>query len=243
MARSRTAGNGTLILGGGLAGAYVARLLGRRGVREWRTDVVALIVSELGLENVMFEAAEPDVFSWYAKNDGADVNLFVDHSQIVQLECLRYSLSRKNLGSDSWLYPMPSMNFASSDILSGVQGGSQVSSISTSSTPGSEDTTFWMSPWIIGPAGQPIEVRLWITFTLAPSTSTSYRSPISTMSIPSSGSSTPRRASIASSRVGMKPSLPAEGVRSVRHGAGRARRGVRSPAPPPAHRTPWWTVE
>ena len=58
-------------------------------VREWRTDVVARIVSELGLEQVMFEAAEPDVFSWYVKNYGIDVNLFVDHSQIVQLECLR----------------------------------------------------------------------------------------------------------------------------------------------------------
>ena len=58
-------------------------------VRDWRTDVVARIVSELGLENVMFEAAEPDVFSWYIKNYGIDVNLFVDHSQIVQLECLR----------------------------------------------------------------------------------------------------------------------------------------------------------
>jgi phosphosulfolactate synthase (CoM biosynthesis protein A) len=58
-------------------------------VREWRTDVVAQIVSELGLEQVMFEAAEPDFFSCYVKNYGIDVNLFVDHSQIVQLECLR----------------------------------------------------------------------------------------------------------------------------------------------------------
>ena len=58
-------------------------------VREWRTDVVARIVSELGLERVMFEAADPDVFAWYVKNYGIDVNLFVDHSQIVQLECLR----------------------------------------------------------------------------------------------------------------------------------------------------------
>jgi phosphosulfolactate synthase (CoM biosynthesis protein A) len=58
-------------------------------VREWRTDVVARIVSELGLDQVMFEAAEPDVFSWYVKNYGIDVNLFVDHSQIVQLEGLR----------------------------------------------------------------------------------------------------------------------------------------------------------
>jgi len=58
-------------------------------VREWRIDVVARIVSELGLEQVMFEAAEPAVFSWYVKNYGIDVNLFIDHSQIVQLEGLR----------------------------------------------------------------------------------------------------------------------------------------------------------
>jgi len=58
-------------------------------VREWRTDVAARFASELGLENVMFEAAEPEVFSWYVKSYGPEVNLFVDHSQIVQLECLR----------------------------------------------------------------------------------------------------------------------------------------------------------
>jgi phosphosulfolactate synthase (CoM biosynthesis protein A) len=61
-------------------------------VREWRTDVVARIVSELGLERVMFEAADPDVFTWYIRNYGIDVNLFVDHSQIVQLECQRSAL-------------------------------------------------------------------------------------------------------------------------------------------------------
>jgi phosphosulfolactate synthase (CoM biosynthesis protein A) len=58
-------------------------------VRNWRTDVVAKIVNELGLDKVMFEAADPEVFSWYIKNFGPDVNLFVDHSQVVQLECLR----------------------------------------------------------------------------------------------------------------------------------------------------------
>jgi phosphosulfolactate synthase (CoM biosynthesis protein A) len=58
-------------------------------VREWRTDVVARIAADLGIEQVMFEAADPDVFAWYVKNYGIDVNLFVDHSQIVQLECLR----------------------------------------------------------------------------------------------------------------------------------------------------------
>lgn len=58
-------------------------------VKMWRTDVVARIINALGLEKVMFEAADPDVFSWYIKNYGPEVNLFVDHSQIVQLESLR----------------------------------------------------------------------------------------------------------------------------------------------------------
>lgn len=58
-------------------------------VREWRIDVAERFASELGLENVMFEAAEPEVFAWYVKTYGPEVNLFVDHSQIVQLECLR----------------------------------------------------------------------------------------------------------------------------------------------------------
>jgi phosphosulfolactate synthase (CoM biosynthesis protein A) len=58
-------------------------------VESWRTDVVAQIIDALGTEKTMFEAADPPVFEWYVKNYGADVNLFVDHSQIVQLECLR----------------------------------------------------------------------------------------------------------------------------------------------------------
>ena len=58
-------------------------------VTTWRTDVVARIINKLGLEKVMFEGADPPVFEWYIKNYGNDVNLFVDHSQIVQLEALR----------------------------------------------------------------------------------------------------------------------------------------------------------
>jgi phosphosulfolactate synthase (CoM biosynthesis protein A) len=58
-------------------------------VEPWRTDVPAKFIDEIGMEKLMFEAADPDVFAWYIKNYGADVNLFVDHSQIVQLECLR----------------------------------------------------------------------------------------------------------------------------------------------------------
>jgi phosphosulfolactate synthase (CoM biosynthesis protein A) len=58
-------------------------------VKAWRTDAVARIINALGLEKVMFEAADPEVFEWHIKNYGPEVNLFVDHSQIVQLEALR----------------------------------------------------------------------------------------------------------------------------------------------------------
>ncbi len=74
------------------AGAYMIMIESEgitENVKTWRTDAVAKIISALGLEKVMFEAADPEVFAWYIKNYGAEVNLFVDHSQIVQLECLR----------------------------------------------------------------------------------------------------------------------------------------------------------
>jgi phosphosulfolactate synthase (CoM biosynthesis protein A) len=74
------------------AGAYLI-MIESEGITEevttWRTDVVADIARDVGLEHVMFEAADPEVFGWYIKNYGPEVNLFVDHSQIVQLECLR----------------------------------------------------------------------------------------------------------------------------------------------------------
>jgi phosphosulfolactate synthase (CoM biosynthesis protein A) len=74
------------------AGAYMI-MIESEGITEnvepWRTDVPARFIGELGLEKLMFEAADPAVFAWYIKNYGAEVNLFVDHSQIVQLECLR----------------------------------------------------------------------------------------------------------------------------------------------------------
>ncbi|KAF8174017.1 hypothetical protein K438DRAFT_1940023 [Mycena galopus ATCC 62051] len=37
----------------------------------------------------MFEAADLQVFNWYIHEFGVDLNLFVDHSQIMQLSCLR----------------------------------------------------------------------------------------------------------------------------------------------------------
>jgi len=74
------------------AGAYMIMIESEgitENVKTWRTDVVAKIINSLGMEKVMFEASDPEVFAWYIKNYGPDVNLFVDHSQIIQLECLR----------------------------------------------------------------------------------------------------------------------------------------------------------
>jgi phosphosulfolactate synthase (CoM biosynthesis protein A) len=74
------------------AGAYQI-MIESEGITEnvttWRTDVPAKIIDAIGLEQVMFEAADPAVFGWYVKHYGPEVNLFVDHSQIVELECLR----------------------------------------------------------------------------------------------------------------------------------------------------------
>lgn len=74
------------------AGAYLI-MLESEGITEnvssWRTDVPAEFVRRLGLEKIMFEASDPQVFAWYVQNYGPEVNLFVDHSQIVQLEALR----------------------------------------------------------------------------------------------------------------------------------------------------------
>ncbi len=84
------------------AGAYLI-MMESEGVTEnaepWRTDVPAKFINELGLENVMFEAADPQVFKWYVKNYGPEVNLFVDHSQLLQLESTRRGIWGTN---DIW---------------------------------------------------------------------------------------------------------------------------------------------
>lgn len=84
------------------AGAYLI-MMESEGVTEnadpWRVDVPAKFINALGLEKVMFEAADPKVFKWYIKNYGPEVNLFVDHSQLVQLECTRQGIWGTN---DVW---------------------------------------------------------------------------------------------------------------------------------------------
>lgn len=68
-------------------------------VHEWRTDVVYELANALGMENLVFEAPGPEMFEWYVKNFGPNVNLFVDNSQIVELECMRSGLWGK---ATSW---------------------------------------------------------------------------------------------------------------------------------------------
>lgn len=84
------------------AGAYII-MMESEGVTEnanpWRVDIPAKFINELGLENVMFESADPQVYKWYIKNYGPEVNLFVDHSQLVQLECYRQGIWGPN---DIW---------------------------------------------------------------------------------------------------------------------------------------------
>jgi phosphosulfolactate synthase (CoM biosynthesis protein A) len=82
-------------------------------VQSWRTDVIQTILKELPMDKVMFEAADPAVFNWYVhllgpsvklitngnryiREFGVDVNLFVDHSQIVQLAGLRAGIWGKS---------------------------------------------------------------------------------------------------------------------------------------------------
>ncbi len=60
------------------AGAYIMTIESEgitESVKVWRTDVVARIANGLGLEHVMFEVADPEVFSWYIKNYSPGVNL------------------------------------------------------------------------------------------------------------------------------------------------------------------------
>ncbi|XP_077243437.1 protein HEAT-STRESS-ASSOCIATED 32-like isoform X1 [Tasmannia lanceolata] len=72
-----------------------------------RTDIVAKIVGRLGLEKTMFEASNTDTSEWFIKRYGPRVNLFVDHSQVMNLECLRGRSLGKNhtsiLGSSFFL--------------------------------------------------------------------------------------------------------------------------------------------
>ena len=60
--------------------------------RRWRKDVIEKLVDKFGYHTWMFEASDPPVFKWYLKTFGQDVNLFIDHSQIVEFNAWRLGL-------------------------------------------------------------------------------------------------------------------------------------------------------
>ncbi|MBI2918698.1 MAG: phosphosulfolactate synthase [Chloroflexi bacterium] len=66
-------------------------------VAEWRTDVIYQIAARFPMERLQFEAADPMVFTWYVKNFGSEVNLFIDQSQIMELETTRTGVWGKSL--------------------------------------------------------------------------------------------------------------------------------------------------
>jgi len=59
---------------------------------KWRKEVVKKLVDKFGYHTWMFEASDPPVFKWYLKTFGRDVNLFIDHSQIVEFNAWRLGL-------------------------------------------------------------------------------------------------------------------------------------------------------
>ncbi|KAJ4703286.1 protein HEAT-STRESS-ASSOCIATED 32-like [Melia azedarach] len=61
-----------------------------------RADIIAKVIGRLGLEKTMFEASNSRTSEWFIRQYGPKVNLFVDHSQVMDLECLR----GRNLGKN-----------------------------------------------------------------------------------------------------------------------------------------------
>ncbi|XP_057419731.1 protein HEAT-STRESS-ASSOCIATED 32 [Lotus japonicus] len=72
-----------------------------------RADIIAKIIGRLGIEKTMFEASNQKASEWFIKQYGPKVNLFIDHSHLVDVECLRgRNLGRNNasvLGSSYYL--------------------------------------------------------------------------------------------------------------------------------------------
>ncbi|KAL8192536.1 hypothetical protein R6Q57_027721 [Mikania cordata] len=61
-----------------------------------RADIIAKVIGRLGIEKTMFEASNAKTSEWFIKQYGPNVNLFVDHSQVLELECLRGRNMGKN---------------------------------------------------------------------------------------------------------------------------------------------------
>ncbi|MDE1761594.1 MAG: phosphosulfolactate synthase [Candidatus Micrarchaeota archaeon] len=60
--------------------------------KKWRKDVIHKMTKKFGFKRFMFEASDPPVFKWYFKTFGKEVNLFVDHSQVVEFNVWRHGM-------------------------------------------------------------------------------------------------------------------------------------------------------
>ncbi len=54
--------------------------------------IVREVTSDRNFDSFMFEASDPPVFKWYLKQFGSEVNLFIDHSQIVEFTAWKTQL-------------------------------------------------------------------------------------------------------------------------------------------------------
>ena len=76
------------------AGAWKV-LLESEGITEsrhrsqYRLDIPLSVASAIDLDQLMFEADDPEVWNWYIGEFGHDVNLFVDVSRVSELEASR----------------------------------------------------------------------------------------------------------------------------------------------------------
>jgi phosphosulfolactate synthase (CoM biosynthesis protein A) len=61
-------------------------------LEDWRVDVINELNQKFSFNCFMFEASDPPVFKWYLKQFGPDVNLFIDHSQIVEFTAWKTQL-------------------------------------------------------------------------------------------------------------------------------------------------------
>lgn len=59
---------------------------------KWRKGVIRKLVDRFGYKRFMFEASDPPVFKWYLTTFGREVNLFIDHSQIVEFTAWKTKL-------------------------------------------------------------------------------------------------------------------------------------------------------
>lgn len=72
---SRVINNAKCFINAGVERLMVESESITENVVNWRTDVIQTILKEIPMKKVMFEAADPQVFNWYIREFGTDVNL------------------------------------------------------------------------------------------------------------------------------------------------------------------------